>query len=298
VYEILAVNGSIPANPTINTLGSFGEPFGLAVDANGNVFVADAGFAVVSEILAVNGSIPANPTINTLGEGLSFPFSVALDAAGDVFVADLFANEAKEILAVNGSIPASNPTINILGSGFNQPRSVALDGRGNVYVADATGNLARLDFVDPPSLNFANTAVGKTSTDSPQSITIQNVGNQALGAVAPGLVVTGPDFLQVAGSGTPEDCTSSFTLAPGATCNLSLNFAPEVLGPLTSTAVFTDNSFNASSAMQSIALSGTGTLASTKDGPHLDSEPLGIGPDGDLYRDRDGPIWRRSHRHR
>ena len=68
--EILAVNGSIPANPTINTLGSgFSDPGGLAVDGSGNVFVADPA-RHVQEILAVNGSIPANPTINTLASGI------------------------------------------------------------------------------------------------------------------------------------------------------------------------------------------------------------------------------------
>src|SRR5277367_4381920 len=40
VKEILAVNGSIPADPTINTLGSgFGPPFSVAVDGSGNVYV-------------------------------------------------------------------------------------------------------------------------------------------------------------------------------------------------------------------------------------------------------------------
>src|ERR1700709_692897 len=41
VKEIVAVNGSIPASPTINTLGVFVQPIGVAVDGAGNVFVAD-----------------------------------------------------------------------------------------------------------------------------------------------------------------------------------------------------------------------------------------------------------------
>src|SRR5580658_936439 len=45
---------------TVVTLGSgFSGPSGVAVDAYGNVFVADHGNNAVKEILAVNGSIPA-----------------------------------------------------------------------------------------------------------------------------------------------------------------------------------------------------------------------------------------------
>src|SRR5258708_9923383 len=49
---------------------------------------------------------------------------------------------------------------------------------------------------------------------------IQNIGNRPLNAVTPGLVVGGPNFLQVAGPGTPADCTNAFALTPGAACNL------------------------------------------------------------------------------
>ena len=40
VKEILAVNGSIPASPTMKVLGSgFNRPFGAAVDGGGNVYL-------------------------------------------------------------------------------------------------------------------------------------------------------------------------------------------------------------------------------------------------------------------
>ncbi len=89
IYEILAVNGSIPASPAIRTLGSgFGSPTGVAIDASGNVFVSDENNNAIYEMLAVNGSIPASPVIRTLGSGISEPANVALDDNGNVFVAD------------------------------------------------------------------------------------------------------------------------------------------------------------------------------------------------------------------
>ena len=123
--------------------------------------------------------------------------------------------------------------------------------------------MLKLDYADAPGLTFPTPTIdGSTdATDGAMSVTVQNIGNAALNAVAPGLAI-GPDFTQVAGSGTPTDCTSTFALTPGASCNLSIEFAPKspANGPLSESATFTDNALNASpSASQSIALSGTGT---------------------------------------
>ncbi len=124
----------------------FSNPFGVAVDGSGDVFVADTGNGLVREILAVGGSIPpvSEATIITLGSGFSSPAGVAVDGSGNVFVADSGNNAVKEILAVGGSIPATNPTINILGSGFTNPTGVAVDSSGNVFVADSGNNAVKV----------------------------------------------------------------------------------------------------------------------------------------------------------
>ncbi len=96
------------------TVGSgFYEPFGVAVDSSGNLYVADADTFTIYEILAVNGTIPASPTIRSLARASSNPESIAVDSSGNVYYTDLDTssnfqnNTVKEILAVNGSIPAS-----------------------------------------------------------------------------------------------------------------------------------------------------------------------------------------------
>ena len=51
----------------------------MAVDAAGDVFVADYGNNAVKEVLP-------NGTIKTIGSGFNGPYGVAVDTAGDVFV--------------------------------------------------------------------------------------------------------------------------------------------------------------------------------------------------------------------
>lgn len=117
----------------------FAQPTGVAVDSNGNVFVADRTNNAVKEILTSDGS-----TV-TVGFGFNNPFSVAVDKNGNVFVADRGNNVIKEIEAVDGTIPAS-PAIRALGVSFNSPTGVAVDDAGNVFVAD-TGNNAIKELV-------------------------------------------------------------------------------------------------------------------------------------------------------
>ncbi len=143
VYEMVAINGTVPPSPVIKTIATgFGSLCFVNLDAAGNLYVADTFNNAVKEIFAVNGSIPTSPTIETLGSGFSDPASVAIDGNGNVYVTGLTDNTVKEMVAVNGLIPPS-PTIRELGSGFKEPIGISVDGSGNVYVADSENNAVK-----------------------------------------------------------------------------------------------------------------------------------------------------------
>jgi sugar lactone lactonase YvrE len=266
IQEVLAVNGSIPASPTILTLvSSVGSPTGVAVDASGDVFFSDELGNTAWEALAVNGTIPASPTVRSLAPNLAAPANIAVDAAGDVYVCE--EGDVAELLAVNGSVPAS-PTIVHLGVGLTYPQGMAVDAGGDLYIADSgVSQIVKLDYTDAPSLTFATTLVGSTSTDSPQTVTFFNDGNAGLTFLPPG---SGTNPSITAGYTFTSTCpvltggtTAAYSVPPGATCAESISFTPVTGGVDSGALTLTDNDLNVSNAQQNIKLNATGTAAPT-----------------------------------
>ncbi len=175
-------------------LGSgFSNPYGVAVDANGNVFVADKNHSAVKEILAAGGYT----TVNTLGSGFSDPYDVAVDATGNVFVADTGNNAVKEILASGGYA-----TVNTLGSGFSAPEGVALDQNGNVYVADS-GNSAVKEMTVSSGYTSVVSLGGTFSFASPTGVAVDTSGNVYVadsGNAAVYEILAGSSFVNTLGS--------------------------------------------------------------------------------------------------
>jgi hypothetical protein len=91
---------------------------------------------------------------------------------------------------------------------------------GNVYIADYYNNrVVKLDYADAPSLSIASTAVGQTSTDSPQTVTLTNIGNAALTFPVPAM-------------GLNPSIATGFTLGNSSTCpQFSSSSSPATLDP-------------------------------------------------------------------
>ena len=109
------------AGTQITVFGGFDRPIGVAVDAAGDVFVADQGNSQVVKF-APNGAQ------TTVGSGFTTPAGIAVDNAGDVFIADSTKDQVVEVT------PSGQQTT--VGSGLNQPFGAAVDARGNVFIAD------------------------------------------------------------------------------------------------------------------------------------------------------------------
>lgn len=139
------------------TAAKFFNPRGVAVDAQGNVYVADAvgshrirkiSPAGVVTTLAGNGIQGYADGNGTLAKFAS-PSAVAVDAQGNVYVGDQINHCIRKIspagivstFAGNGIAGFADGT----GSAaqFNAPQGVALDGQGNLYVADVLNHLIR-----------------------------------------------------------------------------------------------------------------------------------------------------------
>jgi sugar lactone lactonase YvrE len=135
-------------------------PIGLAVDASGNLYIADY-YGWIREVNAKTGvitTIAGNGTFGYYGDGgaatqAAFynPLAVAVDSYGNVYVADSD-NGAVRMIA-NGIITtiAGNGTLAYTGDGglasaaqFSNISGIAVDAQGNVYVGDTGNGVIRL----------------------------------------------------------------------------------------------------------------------------------------------------------
>jgi len=235
------------------------SPSGVAVDGSGNVYIADTNNnRVLMETLS-GGSY----TQSTVGSGLNSPEGVAVDSSGNVYIADTNNNHVLKETLSGGSYTQST-----LGSGLYYPCGVAVDSSGNVYIADRGNNrVLKLGVSGPPTLTFASTAVGATSSDSPQTVTLENIGNASLSFPPPGSggnpsISTG---FAIGNSSTCPQLTSistAPTLAAGTSCTDLISFAPVEVGSISGSMVTTDNNLNATGSTQTVTLNGTATQGS------------------------------------
>jgi len=158
---VTTVAGSASVTGLTDATGSearFLNPSGLAVDAAGNIFVADTGNRVIRKITPAGvvttfaGTAGTAGTADGTGTAASFnyPRGLAVDSAGNLYVGDCNNNTIRKITPA-GVVTTFAGTAGTYGGAdgvgaaarFNFPNGLAVDGTGNIYVADEINNTIR-----------------------------------------------------------------------------------------------------------------------------------------------------------
>ena len=151
-----------PGTQIMLPFGDLSDATGIAVDAAGNVFIAEGLNSVVLELPA-GGSAPITLPFNNLQE----PIAVAVDGAGDVFVTQTFNSQIAEL-------PAGSTTqVTLPFQGLASPDGLVVDGAGNVFVADS-GN-GRV--VELPAGGGAQVTIPLSGLNSPAGLALDATGD-------------------------------------------------------------------------------------------------------------------------
>ncbi len=142
----------------------FNAPWGVAVDAATNIYVADTVNQTIRKVTGAGEvtTLAGQPESAGSADGaanaarFNYPFAVAVDGLGNIYVADRNNHIIRKltpagmVTTLAGQAESSGDSD---GTGsevqFNMPSSVAVDSAGNVFVADESNHTIRKGFPAP-----------------------------------------------------------------------------------------------------------------------------------------------------
>ena len=153
-----ALNNPPPSGVEATTVSLY-LPSGLAFDAAGDLFIADAEDNIIREVnlTGILSTVAGNGDQGFGGDGgaatsalLDSPTGVAIDAAGDIYIADTHNNRIRKVtggviatIAGSGAAGFSGDGAAATAATLNSPTAVAVDSSNNVYVADSNNHRIR-----------------------------------------------------------------------------------------------------------------------------------------------------------
>ena len=198
VLSIVAGNSTNGATDGQGTAAKFNNLQGLAIDANKNIYVADAYNNSIRKIspngtvttLAGNG-VPGAANGTGTKASFYFPQGVAVDISGNVYVAD-YSNHLIRKVTPSGLVSTfagSGKAGFMNGTGtaasFNYPKRLVFDATGNLYVVDEYNHAIRK--ITPTGVvstlagngtsGFKDATGTEANFNQPQDIAIDALGN-------------------------------------------------------------------------------------------------------------------------
>jgi sugar lactone lactonase YvrE len=280
--DLAGIITTVAGNGTLGYSGDSGpatsaelsHPFGVRVDSNANLFIADSGNNVVRKVDPA-GTISTVAGNYTMGSGesgdggpatsaqLAFPILVSADAADELFITD-----------GDGVVRRvdSAGTISTYSTSTQDISDAVVDPTGNLAMVDPdVEELTTYERTIPAGVSFGNQAINTPS--APLDVTVTNIGNLELdfSAITPdtGFNLDGPD----------TSCSTDAGVGVGLDCILGIEFDPPTADNFETTVALTDNSLGtAGSSMQNVGVTGTGvTLTTTTTGLTAAPNPANAG---------------------
>ena len=217
-YRYIKDNGFV-SSPDFATTGS--TAYGIAMDADGNVYTANSGSNTVSKVTP-------DGTTTTLGTTGAGPRGITVDTDGNVYTSNLDDNTVSKI-ALDG-------TSTIVGTTGLKPRAIAVDTAGNVYTANTDSDTVSKITPAGTSTIFGttgNTPVG-IAIDANGNLYTANVDSDTVSKITPdgtsmifGITGSGPRDLTVDADGNVytanQDSDDVSKIAPDGTTTTSRN---------------------------------------------------------------------------
>ena len=244
-----------PGTASVLNTGSLtlANPFGVAVDGAGDLYIADTGNSRVVEVTAAGVS----SVLSTGGLTLYQTFSVAVDGAGDVYITDTGNNRVVEVTAAGTASVLSTGSLTL-----NQPFSVAVDGAGDLYIAD-TGNNRVVEV----------TAAGVASVLSTGGLTLSHPFGVAVDGA-------GDVYIADANNSRVVEVTTTGTASVLSTGGLTLNQPFSVAVDGAGDLYITDTGNN---RVVEVTAAGTASVLSTGSLTLADRFSVAVDGAGDLY---------------
>lgn len=201
VVSTLAGNGTPGYADGSPTIAEFSSPSGVAVDANGTVYVADRGNNLIRQITAAGvvstlaGGVASPGISQTTVPGyvdgasgtysvFNRPCAVAVDKNGNLFVADV-GNKAIRVITIATGATATYAGNTVQKSIVSAPVALAVDATGNLYISDESGRILEITsqkilYVLGGALNthtYVDGAGAVSRFANPQGLTVDAAGN-------------------------------------------------------------------------------------------------------------------------